>query len=71
MHPSSTLYVGMAVHQEAIAVASVATEHDAAGISLGTFGTQPCDLDPLMRQLHSKATPLVLVYAAGPCGYGL
>src|SRR5258706_9972269 len=27
--------------------------------------------DKLLRQLRSKSTPLVVVYAAGPCGDGL
>jgi hypothetical protein len=35
MHPSSTLYVGMEVHQESIAVAYVANDHDAASSPWG------------------------------------
>ena len=71
MHQSRTLDVGRDGHKESIAVAYVATDHDAEGISLGTFGTRQCDMDTLMRKLQSKATHLVLVSAAGPCGYGL
>ena len=69
MHQSSTLYVGMAVHKESIAVAYVAKDHDAEVISLGTFGTRQCDIDTLIRQRQSKAKHLVFVYEAGPCGY--
>jgi transposase len=68
MHQSSTLYVGMDVHQESIAVAYVATAHDAAVIALGTLGTPQCDIDTLLRKLPSKAQHLVLVSEAGPCG---
>ena len=69
MPQSSTLYVGLDGHQESIAVAYVAQDHGAAVVSLGTIGTRPCDLDTLIRQLHSKAKHLVLVYEVGPCGY--
>ena len=34
MHPPSTLYVGMDLHQESIAVASVAKEYGAEVVSL-------------------------------------
>jgi len=43
MPHSSTLDVGRDVHKDAIAVASVATVHDAEVIDLGTIGTRPCD----------------------------
>jgi transposase len=68
MNQSSTLYLGVDVHKEAIAVASVAKAHDAEVLYLGTIGTRQADIDQLVRQLHSKAQPLVLVYEAGPCG---
>jgi transposase len=71
MPQSHLLDVGLDVHQESIAVAYVAQDHGAEVISLGTIGPRPCDLDQLMRQLHSKATHLVFVDEAGPCGYGL
>jgi len=68
MHQSRTLYVGMDVHKESIAVAYVATDHDAEVLSLGTFGTRQCDIDTLIRTIPSKANHLVFVYAAGPGG---
>ena len=68
MSQSRTLYVGMDVHKETMAVASVAKDHDAEVVSLGTFGTRQCDIDHLMRKLQSKAKHLVFVYEAGPCG---
>jgi transposase len=71
MSQSSTLYVGMDVHKETIAVAYVAQEHGAEVVSLGTIGTRQCDIDKLLRQLQSKSKQLVFVYEAGPCGYWL
>src|SRR5262245_40312215 len=71
MQQSSTLYVGLDVHKESIAVAYVAQDHGAEVISLGTIGTRQCDIDKLLRQLQSKSKRLVFVYEAGPCGYWL
>ena len=71
MSQSSTLYVGMDVHKESIAVAYVAQAHGAEVISLGTIGTRQCNIDKLLRQLQSKSQQLGFVYEAGPCGYWL
>jgi transposase len=68
MPQSSTLSVGMEVHKESMAVAYVAQAHDTEVTFLGAIGTRQVDIDPLVRTLHSKATHLVLVYDAGPCG---
>ena len=54
MSQSSTLYVGMDVHKESIAVAYVAQAHGAEVVSLGTIGTRQCDIDQLLRNLQSK-----------------
>lgn len=71
MSHSSTLYVGLDGHKDAIAVAYVAKEHDAEVLYLGTIGTHQCDIDTLIRQLQSKSQHLVFVHEAGPCGYWL
>jgi transposase len=71
MHHSSTLYVGMDVHKDSIAVAYVAQDHDADVTYLGAIGTRQCDIDQLIRKMQSKARHLVFVYEAGPCGYWL
>jgi transposase len=71
MSQSSTLYIGMDVHKESIAVAYVSKDHDAEVVYLGTIGTRQCDIDQLVRKLQSKAKHLVFVYEAGPCGYWL
>ena len=68
MPQSSTLYVGLDVHQQASAVAYIAQAHDGEVVYPGTIGTRQCDIETLIRTLQSKSRPLVLVYAAGPCG---
>jgi transposase len=69
MSQSSTLYIGLDVHQDSIAVAYVAEEHGAEVTYLGTIRTRQCDIDHLVRKLQAKAKHLVFVYEAGPCGY--
>jgi transposase len=68
MPQSSTLDVGIDVHQEAIEVADVAKAHDAEVISLGTSGTRQANIDRLVRKLPSKAPHLAFVSEAGPYG---
>jgi transposase len=68
MPQARTLDVGLDVPKDSIAVAYVAKDHDAQVIYLGTIGTRQCDIDQLVRKLHSNATHLVFVYEAGPCG---
>jgi hypothetical protein len=45
MSQSNTLFIGMDVHKETIAVAYVAQDHGAEVTSLGTIGTRQCDID--------------------------
>jgi transposase len=71
MNQSSTLYVGMDVHKDSIAVAYVAKDHDAEVVFLGAIGSRQCDIEQLIRKLQSKSKHLVFVYEAGPCGYWL
>ena len=68
MSQSRTLFIGMDVHKATIAVAYVAQEHGAEVTALGPMGTRQCDIDHLVRQRPSKATHLIFVYDAGPCG---
>lgn len=68
MSQSRTLFIGMDVHKDALAVASVAQDHGAEVTSLGAMGTRQCDIDQLVRKMPSKASPLLFVYEAGPCG---
>ena len=55
MSQSSTLFIGMDVHKDSIAVAYVAQDHGAEVASLGTIGTRQCDIDQLLRKMQSKA----------------
>jgi transposase len=68
MTQSTTLYVGLDVHKDSIAVAYVAHEHGAEVIYLGPIGTRQGDIDQLIRKMQSKARHLVCVDEAGPCG---
>jgi transposase len=61
----------MDVHKDSIAVAYVAQDHGAEVTYLGALGTRLCDIDQLVRKMQSKATHLIFVYEAGPCGYWL
>jgi len=71
MAQGSTLFIGLDVHKETIAVAYVGEEREAEVVSLGTIGTRQGDIDKLIRQLQSKGKALHFVYEAGPCGYWL
>src|SRR5262245_50461063 len=71
MAPSSTLFVGLEVNKETIAVAYVAEAREAAVVVLGSIGTRQCDIDKLIRKLQAKGKTLHFVYEAGPCGYWL
>jgi hypothetical protein len=71
MAQASTLFVGLEVHKETIAVAYVAEDREAEVIFLGTIGTRQGEIDKLIRQLQAKGKPLHFVYQAGPCGYWL
>src|SRR5262244_2139542 len=71
MSQSRTLFIGMDVHKETIAVAYVAQDHGAEVTYLGSIGTRQCDIDQLVRKMQSKAKHLIFVYEAGPCGYWL
>jgi hypothetical protein len=68
MSQSRTRSVGLAVHTDSLAVASVAKDHEAHVISSGTIGTRPAAIEHLTRQLPAQATRLVFISAAGPCG---
>jgi len=68
---SRTVYVGLDIHKDAIAVAYAPEDRGAEVVSLGPIGTRQCDIDKLIRRLESKAATLVFTYEAGPCGYGL
>ncbi len=71
MAQGSTLFIGLDVHKESIAVAYGSEEREAEVVFLGTIGTRQCDIDKLSRKLQAKGKTLHFVYEAGPCGYWL
>jgi transposase len=71
MRNGSTLYVGLDVHNDSIAVAYASDDGRTDPTHLGAIGTRQCDIDALMRKLQSKSPQLVFIYEAGPCGYWL
>jgi transposase len=68
MSQSSTRFIGMEVHTDAMAVAYGAQAPGAEITSLGAIGTRQCAIAQLVRTMPSKATQLIFVYEAGPCG---
>jgi hypothetical protein len=68
MSQSRTLYIGLDVPKDSMAVAYVAQKHGAEVISLGAIGTRQCDSAQLIRKMPAKATHLICVDEAGPCG---
>jgi transposase len=71
MSQSHTRFIGMDVHTDAIAVASVAQAHGAEVTDLGAIGTRQWDIEHLVRKRPSQATQLLVISAAGPGGYWL
>jgi hypothetical protein len=68
MSQSSTLFIGMEVHKESMAVAYVAQDPGAQVPSRGPIGTCPCDIDPLLRKRPATAPHVRGIYAASPWG---
>ena len=58
---SKTLYVGLDVHKDSIAVAYAPEERGTEVVSLGAIGTRQCDIDKLIRKLQSKGATLVFI----------
>lgn len=69
MQNDSTVYVGLDVHKESIIGAC------AVGFGkvqdLGEVGVREYEWERLCRRVQSKASTVVFVYEAGPCGYSL
>jgi len=68
---SKTVYVGLDVHKDSIAVAYAPEDRGAEVVALGAIGTRQSDVDKLIRKFESTGATLVFGYEPGPCGYGL
>jgi transposase len=71
MNNLTTIFVGLDVHKESIAVAYATPFPNTEVISLGSIGTRQSDIDKLIRKFRSKSQHLLFVYEAGPCGFWL
>ena len=69
MNNNSTLYVGLDVHKESITIAYAINSEPVE--LMGKMGTTPTDIERLCKRLLSKSSRVIIVYEAGPCGYGL
>ena len=58
MSQSSTLFVGMDVHKETIAVAYIAQDHGAEVTSLGPIGPRQCAIEGQTFALYLCSRPL-------------
>src|SRR5213078_3196423 len=68
---SKSLFIGLDVHKDTIAVAYAAEDRGIEVVSLGMIGTRQYDIDKLIRKLEAKGATLLFAYEAGPCGYWL
>ena len=71
MPKCTPLFVGLDVHKETISVAYAAGGTAEPPQFVGQIGTRQCDMDKLVRRLHTRSSRLVFAYEAGPSGYVL
>jgi len=71
MSKPTTVFVGLDVHKDSIAVAYAEDSSRNEPVFVGPIGTRQCDIDKLLRRLHTKGSRVVCAYEAGPCGYVL
>lgn len=69
MKNDSTVFVGLDVHKDSIMVAYSVGYGEVE--VLGKIAPVVTDIDRLCKRMQSKASTVVFVYEAGPCGYGI
>ena len=65
-----TIYVGIDVSKDKLAVAIAGGECGDEVLSLGTFDNTPASVDKLLKNFAGRGN-ISACYAAGPTGYGL
>lgn len=66
----ATIYVGIDVPKDRLAVATAGGERQDEVLSLGTFENTPASVDKLLKKLAGRGD-ISVCYEAGPTGYGL
>lgn len=69
MNETSTSYVGLDIHKDSIAIA-IADAGRAAARFVGTINPFPAELCKALRRQRLRPESTLVVYEAGPCGYG-
>lgn len=69
MKEAITSYVGLDIHKDSVAIA-IAEAGRAAPRFVGTINPHPSELCKALRRQHCTPQSTLLVYEAGPCGYG-
>lgn len=64
-----TSYVGLDIHKDSVAIA-IADTGRAPPRFVGTINPLPSELCKALRRQHCRPENTLLVYEAGPCGYG-
>jgi transposase len=68
---NDTIFVGLDVHKETIAVAVAEGRRGGEVLQLGNFLNRPDHIKKLVERLAKGNWTLLFCYEAGPCGYGL
>ena len=68
MSNNTSLFVGLDVHKDSIAVAHAMGDCADPPVFVGEIGTRQADIDQVIRRLQAKGSALVFAYEAGPTG---
>jgi transposase len=71
MAQSTSLFVGLDVHKDSIAVAHATGGSAEPPVFVGAIGPRQADIDQLLRRLPGRTKALTFAYEAGASGYGL
>lgn len=69
MNEAITYYIGLDIHKDTVSIA-VAEAGRTAPRFIGTINSSPAELCKALRRAHCNPAHSLLVYEAGPCGYG-